>query len=318
LCNASKKEIEEDFWPHCGHLIDIPDINKSGANFQIEGDKIRAPLSLLQGIGPIAQKELNAGRPFTSIVDLCQKGAAKKVKVDGEAGRSAVHRGIATKLICSGVLDSLFEPDLPVAMQLYQFEAALATSLKKKSPEAVKVGYGNLKPLQRYQLRKGILTAYGENIIPMVVAMGVPGLVNRPTGPVYSFKNGHTRQTEMVDLVGAKALEFYQNTDELPLGGLRWAMAAYVIDEETVTYQGNKKMLKLVLDVEGRRQTYIKWPDKETGQLPKRFLTSFKGAIVLAIANRWKKDREATLDDAIVVEQPLVFKETENEDADAK
>lgn len=85
LRNADKDEIATKFWPYVGHLILLPDVVKSTDTFEIEGDKIRAPLWLLHGIGPTAQAELYAGRPYTDLRSFCEaiyeqkkaKGAVK-------------------------------------------------------------------------------------------------------------------------------------------------------------------------------------------------------------------------------------------------
>ncbi len=314
LCNATKKEIDEEFWPHCGHLIENPDINKSGANFQIDGDKIRAPLSLLQGVGPIAQKELAAGRPYKNIDDLCQKGAdRKKVITAGKKGRSAVHRGIVTKLICSGVMDSLFEPGETIMQQLFLFEEALAKANNKKKPKPVDTRYAELKPLQRYQLKKGILTAYGEDLCPTYAAIGVPGFKKAAMGYEYLYQNIRTKRSERIHVANSRMLEVFQHMTNLPDGGLVWAVGAYVIGDERQAYHGNKKMMKLMLDIEGRRQEFIKWGDKE-GKLPAKYEgVDLAGALVVAVISKWKEDKDPTVDDVIVVEPPLNFKETEDE-----
>jgi DNA polymerase III alpha subunit len=73
LRNASKEEINEVFWRHCGHLIDLPDVKLSGSMFEIQNNRIRAPLSLLHGVGEKAHQQLVAGAPYASIDDFCDK-----------------------------------------------------------------------------------------------------------------------------------------------------------------------------------------------------------------------------------------------------
>lgn len=73
LRNADKKEVNEVFWRYCGHLIDLPDVKFSGSVFEIQGERIRAPLSLLQGVGDGAHEQLVAGAPYTDIDDFCRK-----------------------------------------------------------------------------------------------------------------------------------------------------------------------------------------------------------------------------------------------------
>lgn len=317
LCNADKKEIDEVFWPYCGHLIKTPDINKSGPNFQIDGDGIRAPLSLLQGVGPAAQKELDVGRPFKDIQDFCNKKVAcKSVKTRGadgkeKTGRSALHDGIVYKLICSGVMDSLFSEGHEAPEKLYMYEEAHAVAAHKKRAEKVDPRYSDLKPLQRYQLKKSILTAYGEDFRELLIDAQVQNLQKTARGYDYFHRPqyGDAERVGLVDSRGSEALHHMP----LPPGGIRWATAAYVISDDRVTYHGSKKMMKLLLDVEGERRELIKWPDKE-GKLPKKFSGSLTGSLVIAIISRFNEAKPAVLDDVIVVQEPLSFKEGEKDD----
>lgn len=312
LSNADKKEIDEDFWPHCGHLIKTPDINLSAANFVIEGDGIRAPLSLLQGIGPTAQEELEAGRPFKSVDDFCQKIVAKASKVvGGKKGRSALHRGIVAKLVCSGVMETLFPPGNDASQQLALYETALATASGKKRPKSVDPKYSGLSTAQLYQLKKGILTAYGEDLRQMFLQMRVPGFVDVPEGYNYTYSDRSRSATAAV--CDSKESEDCEYMPILPDGGIRWAVAAYVLSDERQTYHSTKKMAKLTLDVQGRRTMFIRWPDKE-GEPPLKFKgNNFTGALVVAIISRYSESRPPVLDDIFVVENQLNLKEVDEE-----
>lgn len=161
LRNASKHDISEKFWRHCGHLIDLPDIKLSGNNFEIQNERIRAPLNLLMGVGESAHKQISASAPYTDIFDFCKKievyreetGAwsvkpkvikdTKNKVVDPETGRkvspeitvqvnhlkkgySALNRGIVTKMILAGTMDALFPEGLHVGEQLQMYEQAVS------------------------------------------------------------------------------------------------------------------------------------------------------------------------------------------------
>jgi DNA polymerase III alpha subunit len=147
LKNASKNEVNEKFWKYAGQFIDLPDVQYSGANFEIQNDRIRAPLSLLQGVGETAHKQLNQYAPYTDIDDFCRKiqqhreatkflvkrvpqedGKAKWVRLEGEEaarqmqippsewgddvkwrlGHNALNRKVVYTMIVSGAMDSLF------------------------------------------------------------------------------------------------------------------------------------------------------------------------------------------------------------------
>lgn len=310
LRNASKKEIDEVFWPHCGHLITIPDINKSGANFQIEGDKIRAPLSVVMGIGPKAQEELELGRPYQDLAAFIQNSKNKKDTTgpDGKKGRSALNKGIVNKLICSGVMDSLFTAtDAP--QQLEEYSKVYATVHKKKNPEPPSAVYTGLNYLQRYQLKKEILTSFGQNLIPMFLEVSIEGVYQDAMKYIkyrVDDESFYLRDSQDVDRL--------LNMSHISKN-MKFAVAAYVTEDERITYHTNKKMAKLTLDVEGRRHEFVKWPN-DKGLLPAKFLnqTTFKGCLVVAVISRYNEKKPAVLDDIYII-QPKLELSTREESA---
>jgi DNA-directed DNA polymerase III PolC len=155
LKNAGKKEVNEKFWKYAGDMIDLPDITISGVEFEIQNDRIRAPLNLLHGIGAKAHQQINDCGPYKDIVDFVQKlddwrvangqkvVQRKKVKEkirdpeqpnfkngkpkfktieverDVEVmkkAHNALNRKVVYTLIMSGVMDSLFPKTLVNAM----------------------------------------------------------------------------------------------------------------------------------------------------------------------------------------------------------
>jgi hypothetical protein len=61
-------------------MIQMPDIKLSTDKYEIVNERIQAPLSLLKGLGPAAQAELELYRPVLSLEDLFQKIEARRVK----------------------------------------------------------------------------------------------------------------------------------------------------------------------------------------------------------------------------------------------
>ena len=318
LQNSDRKEIEEKFWPHCGHLIDSPDINKSGDTFIVNGDRILAPLDLIQGIGPAASAELNAGRPYTDIQDFCQKIADQKLKKvaskDKEGkevvknGRSAIHSGIAYKLICSGVMDSLFGPDVinEIGQKLEAYERITAICAKKKKFKPVDPFYTTMNPLQRYQDKKSILSVFGADLIPVILDMGVPGFKRTTTGYEYTCKDGR------IGVVDHKNLEILKHMFPVPREGIETVVIAYVLSDERRTYQKDgaaHPMAKLVLDIEGGRFEMVQWPKK--AKLPLEYGQNLKGAVVAAVLSRWNAGSEMSVRGIEILQQPLSEKSEE-------
>jgi hypothetical protein len=87
LRHAEKKELDEKFWRHCGHLIDMPDISLSSDTFDIVNERIRAPLNLLQGMGPKAMEEdMELYAKLQMYIDIKSKVTGEVYKVGDRAG----------------------------------------------------------------------------------------------------------------------------------------------------------------------------------------------------------------------------------------
>ncbi len=70
-------------------------------------------------------------------------------------------------------------------------------------------------------------------------------------------------------------------------------------------------MARLVFDVEGKRFEYVRWPGRSK-TLPVNFLKeNFQGALVVALVSRYAEDRPPVLEDILVIQPKLEFKETE-------
>lgn len=377
LKNAAKAEVNEKFWRHCGHFIDLPDVNKSGDFWEIQNERIRAPLDLLQGVGAKAHEELCVSRPYSSIKDFVTKienhkvatgtwstkvvekavidpatgkrkrwvnpetGKKENVKVPVEEqkltkGHSSLNRKVVYTLILSGAMDSLFEKDTIVSDKLQAYEQALAESTTKegKEPkvEAVDAKYALVNPAKHFQMRKAILPAYGQDLLPIVIAAKPRGLtVGVANVPVegefsiervkkeiatYAWTNNHNNRIENVRLVNCKEFEALQNATLVPGETLRIAMAIYVETKELRTFIKNdvrKEMCKIVLDVEGGRFELVKWPNKEN-KVPDIFKANIEGSIAIGILSKYKQDGNFSVDDLVVIEAPLDHEEKEKDE----
>lgn len=204
LRNASKDEINEKFWRHCSKYVSLPDVKLSKINWVIEGDRIRAPINLLHGVGEKAHQQLCQYAPYDSIEDLANKiilhrakGTVPVVRVTSEKktgatlekagmslGRSALQRAIIYRLIVAGAMDSLFEKDADIATCIDKYDVAIMdaaraegakyedkTEMRARWKSAVaaykkssKDVYESLDPISRYQARKSVLPAYGTDL----------------------------------------------------------------------------------------------------------------------------------------------------------
>lgn len=163
LSNASKNEVSDKFWRHCGHLIELPDVRFSGETFVIQNDRIRAPLSLLKGVGENAHTQMSKYAPYTDIYDFCTKieehrlatgefvlrkkkakdpnqkvlnpSTGRMVSADivveekvFSKGHSSLNRKVVRTLIFSGAMDSLFPAGATLEEQVQTYEHAIAAA----------------------------------------------------------------------------------------------------------------------------------------------------------------------------------------------
>lgn len=91
FCNDKGKFIKRDKV----RVLHV-DINKSGKEFEIEGNDIRFGLTFVKGVTPEAADEIIRNRPFKSIKDL----------IDSD-NKSLKNKRLITALIKSGALDSI-------------------------------------------------------------------------------------------------------------------------------------------------------------------------------------------------------------------
>jgi DNA polymerase III alpha subunit len=341
LRNADKKEITEKFWRYCKQWVDGPDVRHSGDHFEIQNGRIRTPLSFINGVGEGAHNELVAGRPFHNIDDFCEKIVTHKVKnakpvmgTDGKqevdkkgkpkfrVGTSALNRGVVSKLIVSGVMDSLFnDPERSIASKLEDYEDAMHTAtvtlMGKGKPGKVDSKYINLTPITRFQMQKTILPIYSEDVLPILERAGVDGITKTDGEYRYRPEEAETIRTiktqkekgvdkmlESLPILSGSQLKFYNEEYEIYDGQyVGCAVAAYVISERRFNYKGNKTAVELVLDVDGEQFSFVKWANYETGR--QTMPSGLEGSVAIVLLTRWKKDRPFGIDAAVVVSPPL-------------
>jgi len=372
LKNADKNEINEKFWRHCGHLIDLPDVVRSGSGFEIQGERIQAPLSLLQGVGEVAHAQLHRYRPYTDIKDFVRKqeqhcidtgtkvtktkkktikvpdpaGGKKKVPQEIEEtvtelkrGHSALNRKIVYTLILSGAMESLFPKtatdiagntfDVTVSDQLRMYEEAIAEiktefkpnpkkGVKKPvSTEPVDPQYTQITPLARFQMRKAILPAYAENLIPLLAKVSPrvtmeerdcfnqQGNLSTHLVPIYVWTPSGTDYETSLRVLSCQEFEEV-NTELLEPGSkLYVSVAAYIESAKTFTYgEERKTACKLMLDIDGGRFELVKWPGKD-GRLAAAFKQPLEGSVSIVTMVKFKNDRPFSIDD-IEVLQPAI------------
>lgn len=337
LKNATKKEINERFWKHAGHLIRLPDVTRAHQNFEIVDERIQAPLSLLDGVGPQAQLELVACAPYANIADFIAKREAWKVAhsrteieqykdEDGMEyeeekvvkGRSALNDGIAYRLIVSGAMDSLF-PNMTTLQALAAFEQAVWDHAQlgrkkpsKKPPAPIRPEYADINPLSRYQLRKKILPAYSEPLaILMAEQEGSPVYVNSSNKLRFSLGDGQ----ESIPVAMAREWNHLQGRSPAQYDAFQRVILGYVEgarifehgekDPVTRKRRNPKPALELIVDIGSEKVRVVKWPDRETGRLDEKYVKPLEGALVAVEVAKYHTSKNFTIQDIHVIQPPL-------------
>ncbi len=335
--DKDKNEVSEEFWKYCNELVRLPDISYSESKFIIKDGKIIAPLNLLQGVGTGAHEELSSNGPYKDIYDFCNKIAATKLKksrVDPEtgkvrAGNSALNRGVVSKLIVSGVMDSLFPAGLNVISKLEMFEAGIATALKKKRPEKIKEEYRDLSAIQIYQHKKAILPIYSEDLTPYLFNQQTEGITKKTVKIEGEDIERYAYKPVKLDTIAylCKAMQVpaitsslafvdgpflkYLNEDVIiePDAPIHIAVAAYVVDVRKFTYRDKKTnkihpALEMILDVNGEVIKSVKWPSKKEKELiiPEGDLV---GSICICLMSRWNQIHGFSIDAILKCNNPL-------------
>jgi DNA polymerase III alpha subunit len=329
LKNADKKEIVEKFWKFCKNYVNPPDIQFSGAVFEIQGNKIRAPLSFLQGVGPKAHEELVEGRPYTDIAGFCQKIRDRKVakavpSIDKETGepkrdkqgnvkmrlgRSALGAGVVNKLICSGVMDSLFDPDILLVDKLYKY-LEISSRLDGKKTFKLDPKWTSIDGIDQYQIMKEILPISAVSLHAVMKNFPHFGVeeIRRGDNVSYKLTNPPDEIKEVfkyyklpqfpegLHLLEGNAMEYF-NTDFPIETGTRWLIGtfAFIVSDRRFKYaEGKKEAMDLTIDSSGYLFNAVMWPEQDTGKLkgPKEDLTN---TICFVILSRYRQDRPATI-----------------------
>ena len=345
LRNANKKEISGTFWKYCGDKIDFPEIGSSGDRFDIVGDRIRAPLSLLMGIGPKAHERIMQLRPYNDIEDFCAKLEKYSVEnakpILGEDGKpqftkpkkgevaqirmrratNPVNKSVAYDLIIAGALDSLFPKEIdldgtkfPVTDldKLKMYEIALAKSKGKKKPEAIDPEFEQLTPIKKYQRRRLVLEMYSEPLMGLIAQSSKDVIVKTIAGTKrYHWPHGEGE----IPFLTPEAVRVLDEVDLFPEDRVLWgALPAYVVSQK-IFWEG--KACEFILDVDGVYMRYVKWPERKgpkQGSLDLLYKEDWEGAVVVASISKYKADRPFSLEKLTMISPPISTKKDKKDD----
>jgi DNA polymerase III subunit alpha len=302
LSNSSKDELATKFWKYVQDFTTLPDINLSKDSYEIVGDKIVAPFSILSGVGEKSYEDLMKHKPYTSLEhfvrshfptkeeELAKKLAKKTKKASDEKAKatrkSAVNTGIARKLIAARVLDSLFDKDMNISDKIMLFEATRG-QVRGKRPEKIPPEYMGVSTLGEYLLKKQLIQIYSTDLRSVMLSnrggkqlpIRIPGATGWFTQDGYPVLDGNqleyfkaevanevptTYIVRRFDMLLPDGAENYYQPSVTGESERRFYVLGYVISEKSFPYKNKSKYAnRMVLDVNGFFTEEMLWPAKD-------------------------------------------------------
>lgn len=279
LSHSTKDDIISKFWKDVKKYVTLPDINLSEEDFVIKDNKLVAPLGMIIGVGPAAYHQLVANKPYKDFRHFIECHFKEKIKGQ-KAEKSAVHSGIAHKLIVSGVLDSLMpESDMEIEHKIKLFETVKA-QVKKEKRKPEDSYYSNYLPLGKYLAKKAVIHTYFEDLRSLIlIPRGGKQLPNDLWVWTKTYENdGHKYNKTMTFVDGPQIEKLMANAHKYKDAEEKiWALA-YITEETYKKYQNNtKQFTRLIADINGSLMELIYWPPWGENVAP----TGFKKMVVV-------------------------------------
>lgn len=309
LNNADKTKIFEQFWPFIGHLVKMPDINKSKYDFVIDGDKIVAPLSFIKKIGEKAHDQLRMWDSYKDVNEFCEK--MEKIR---QNGRLAVNLGHVSSLILTGAMDPLFESGLTFYEKLDAYSIAQAKARGEKKVKSID-SWSGLSPLNLYQIKKEVLPIATEDLLGKLPGLGMNEIVSSDI--CYNSGRIEKQYSYIVKRHNGEDLEFYfvdankyKQIDADPKYPLpaRVAMIGYVMAERVFSWdkpESKGQGINLTFEANGSIFEFVKWGNRKTGKLGDILMNAknqtLTGALVILLLQKWSPDKKFTADGIVLV-----------------
>ena len=302
-----------------------PDVNLSKEEIVIDYETrtLRNKLSVLKGLGVKVAQNIIDNRPYLTVDDFVSKEVAGPSLV-----RSLIH---------VGVMDSLFPKNINLLQKMQQFENSLSAweykkkmhekSLKEldinldllnfieaakvhpmtkkcrhKIPEGkIDLKYAFMNPIKDYILKKSIFPTMPVKLydviknntknVKMITSNGNSYVINKQYGEVRLI-NGKTFQN-------IKDIPYQANNNKT----INFCIAGYVVECKEFSYKaGQKKALKMIIDIDGHMEEFVQWPDYNSNILKYPENLKKNSVIFLFLNRKIDKQKYHTNIDEIIVE----------------
>lgn len=328
LRHAKKEELNTKFWKHCGNLIALPSLARSNGTFTIAGDKIQAPLTLLEGVGEVVLKEVTSYQPIASIEEFCQKiedrrvregtmvtkttetmtkkGLKTKTTTKLKKARTAVNNGLISKMIVCGIADELFPSGMTLLDKLqhfYKVHCTIGGKINKKTllPKlAVPAKFRNLSAMELYQVQKELLPAFAGDLLTLVYEAS-----DKLTNHDDKYLSYRHKSRDYI-IVSSAGLDSIENLSPWPPGQKHTvAVVAYVLNyERKRSSKDNRERAEVTLDIAGNHRQYMLWCDRDAKDLDSHLQQNLKGSIAVVLLEKYKEDRPFSVKDIAVIQPP--------------
>lgn len=293
LSNASKNDIEEKFIKYCGNYLIDPDINYSDDNFSIDGDKIRTPLNIIDGIGPAVHKTLNDFRPYSDIHDFCQK------IYGNELVKRTIPKPIVQKLIIGSVMDSLFPSNTILLDKMKIFNQEFALARNDKKIDAVSEDLINLSQIKRLMLKKSILPLSKIELTKTFIKLN-PSFFSKidSDGGLYRTHGKY----KYILYTPQTLIQLNERSGIIPSIGVRACAIVYVIKTRFFKFGPNKEKeaVELYFDIDGEKLGVVQWPSWGSNEC--NIPTDIENTVCLALLSKRKEGKPFSVDQIIKIE----------------
>lgn len=326
ISTSDSKKINEEYYQYIKDMVLPPDINVSTEEISIDYNqkKLRAKLSMINGLGKKVADKIMDGRPYVDLKDFVEK------KVCGPA--------LTRKLIHVGVLDSFFKEGVGLMTKMQKYEdtlnivafeqkikdydlkviefqekgdeKAVERTLKNKEkyiakgpkPGKIEPQYMMVPPKKNYLMKKDIFPTMNLDLNKVLVEDSTTDIMIGH--PYHRVMNNWGKELMLV------SGEHLQRIDNMELDddqSVEIACPAYVVDAEEFTYAGGeKKALKLILDSSGYISEKVLWADYDTGVLT--YPEALKKGCIAYFFYKRKKSKSKNVSytniTSIIVEEP--------------
>lgn len=178
----------------------------------------------------------------------------------------------------------------------------LTKRCRHKVPEGkIDLKYAFMNPIKDYILKKSIFPTMPVKLYDIIKNSTQNVKVINVNGDTYALD----KKLQEVRLINGKVFQNIKNIPHDPNSAMviGFCIAGYVVESKEFSYSGGqKKALRMVVDIDGHLEEFVRWPNYETGILEYPQNLKKNSVIFLFMHRKMNKDKYHTNIDSIIVE----------------